>query len=108
MKKPLLKKKLPKELVTVTPLSKGIAMVVFILLPFIGFLIGVQYQENVSRVEYQESLFDTSYNQVKYSPLNQSNNNYNTVCTQEAKMCPDGSYVGRVGPRCEFSACPTE
>lgn len=27
-------------------------------------------------------------------------------CTLEAKMCPDGSYVGRVGPNCEFSSCP--
>lgn len=29
------------------------------------------------------------------------------ACTMEAKVCPDGSYVGRVGPRCEFAACPT-
>jgi len=28
------------------------------------------------------------------------------ACTQEAKLCPDGSYVGRVGPECEFAACP--
>lgn len=28
------------------------------------------------------------------------------VCTMEAKLCPDGSYVGRTGPNCEFSACP--
>ena len=28
------------------------------------------------------------------------------ACTQEAKLCPDGSYVGRTGPKCEFSACP--
>ncbi len=28
------------------------------------------------------------------------------VCTMEAKMCPDGSYVGRTGPMCEFAACP--
>lgn len=27
-------------------------------------------------------------------------------CTQEAKLCPDGSYVGRTGPDCEFAACP--
>lgn len=27
-------------------------------------------------------------------------------CTQEAKLCSDGSYVGRTGPKCEFSACP--
>jgi hypothetical protein len=28
------------------------------------------------------------------------------VCTQEVKECPDGSYVGRTGPRCDFAACP--
>ncbi len=28
------------------------------------------------------------------------------ACTQDAKMCPDGSYVSRTGPRCEFKACP--
>lgn len=28
------------------------------------------------------------------------------ACTQEAKQCPDGSYVGRTGPNCEFAACP--
>lgn len=28
------------------------------------------------------------------------------VCTMEAKQCPDGSYVGREGPKCEFKACP--
>jgi len=27
------------------------------------------------------------------------------ACTLEAKLCPDGSYVGRTGPNCEFSAC---
>ena len=30
-----------------------------------------------------------------------------TVCTQEAKQCPDGSYVGRAGPNCEFEPCPS-
>ncbi len=28
------------------------------------------------------------------------------ACTMEAKLCPDGSYVGRTGPKCEFTACP--
>ncbi len=28
------------------------------------------------------------------------------VCTLEAKICPDGSAVGRTGPNCEFAACP--
>jgi len=29
-----------------------------------------------------------------------------TACTMEAKVCPDGSSVGRVPPSCEFAACP--
>ncbi len=28
------------------------------------------------------------------------------ACTTEAKICPDGSAVGRTGPNCEFAACP--
>ena len=31
-----------------------------------------------------------------------------TYCTQDAKACPDGSFVGRVGPNCEFAPCPGE
>jgi hypothetical protein len=27
-------------------------------------------------------------------------------CTMDAKMCPDGSAVGRIGPNCEFAPCP--
>lgn len=27
------------------------------------------------------------------------------ACTTEAKICPDGSSVGRTGPNCEFAAC---
>ncbi len=27
-------------------------------------------------------------------------------CTMEAKICPDGSSVGRTGPNCEFAECP--
>ncbi len=29
------------------------------------------------------------------------------ACTMEAKLCPDGSYVGRIGPKCEFAECPS-
>lgn len=28
------------------------------------------------------------------------------ACTADAKLCPDGSAVGRSGPNCEFAACP--
>lgn len=29
-------------------------------------------------------------------------------CTQEAKECPDGSFVSRISPKCEFAECPGE
>lgn len=29
-------------------------------------------------------------------------------CTQEAKICPDGTSVGRTGLNCEFASCPGE
>lgn len=29
-------------------------------------------------------------------------------CTEEAKVCPDGSVVERVGPDCEFEECSSE
>ena len=32
----------------------------------------------------------------------------NYACTLEAKICPDGSAVGRVGPDCQFEACPVD
>lgn len=28
------------------------------------------------------------------------------ACPADAKLCPDGSSVGRTGPNCEFAACP--
>ncbi|MFA6099321.1 MAG: TspO/MBR family protein [Patescibacteria group bacterium] len=42
--------------------------------------------------------------------LNQDTQNYpggGVACTMEAKLCPDGSAVGRTGPNCEFAACPS-
>lgn len=34
-----------------------------------------------------------------------ANDGGHVACTQEAKQCPDGSYVGRTGPNCEFAQC---
>lgn len=36
-------------------------------------------------------------------PLDQSDL---IACTMEAKLCPDGSSIGRSGPDCEFTECP--
>lgn len=37
----------------------------------------------------------------------QNRSGNSVVCTQDAKQCPDGSYVSRTGPNCEFAACPS-
>ena len=38
----------------------------------------------------------------------QGDGSKDVVCTMDAKMCPDGSSVGRQGPDCEFAPCPDE
>lgn len=40
------------------------------------------------------------YSYTRFSP------EFSRVCTEEAKVCPDGSAVGRTGPNCEFAECP--
>lgn len=30
------------------------------------------------------------------------------ACTADAKQCPDGSWVSRVPPNCEFLPCPQQ
>lgn len=30
----------------------------------------------------------------------------NIACTMDARICPDGTAVGRVAPKCEFAPCP--
>lgn len=48
---------------------------------------------------------------VKSKPIQPSPSQQPTIspvgCTLEAKQCPDGSYVSRQGPQCEFAPCPS-
>ena len=39
---------------------------------------------------------------IRESPAEQ------VACTMDARLCPDGSYVSRIPPNCEFSLCPRE
>jgi hypothetical protein len=87
------KQKLPKSLTTVTTFSKILAMALFIALPFLGFYLGMKYQEGL--------LVKTDLNNSTTTTKSSSR-----ACTMEAKLCSDGSYVSRTGPNCEFSPCP--
>lgn len=37
---------------------------------------------------------------------NLSSNTNAVFCTEDAKICPDGTAVGRTAPNCEFPECP--
>lgn len=63
--------------------KKGIASILIILIIVVVFALGG----------------GTYYFLVKKAPKP-------TVCTTEAKICPDGSAVGRTGSKCEFADCP--
>jgi hypothetical protein len=40
------------------------------------------------------------------NPVTEEKKDESRACTMDAKICPDGSAVGRQGPACEFAACP--
>lgn len=49
-----------------------------------------------------------SFAMVLNFSLWQLNKTPQIACTMEAKLCSDGSAVGRTGPSCEFAKCPGE
>jgi hypothetical protein len=48
------------------------------------------------------------YLQNEQPSVNENQQNFvdQVMCTMDAKECPDGTFVGREGPKCEFKACP--
>lgn len=55
--------------------------------------------------ENKQTTFDNCVSNAGEAPYE---NGDMIACTMDAKLCPDGSSVGRVGPNCEFAACPAE
>ena len=85
---------LPKSITAVTPLSKTLAVFIFILLPFIGFYLGIQYEKS-------QNVSSAPITIPTPAPVEDDT----VFCTMDAKACPDGSYVGRIPPNCEFAPC---
>jgi hypothetical protein len=86
-------------------ITQGKANIKYILIVFlvaavsggIIFIIWNNYQKEMVNLN--------NFTEIKNSGKNVENG---VVCTAEAKICPDGSSVGRIGPNCEFAACPTD
>jgi len=63
-------------------------------------------------VKYAE-LFKELYEEARENKrgLRKENHNKKTgmvMCTMDARICPDGSSVGRIPPNCKFKLCPGE
>jgi|SRR5579872_653347 len=78
--------KLPKSMTTVTTFSKTLALILFVVLPFLGFYLGTLYQKNVDTI---------SVNQQKLQPLPKAKTG--SKC-QSNSQCPSGQYCTVVGP----------
>lgn len=50
-------------------------------------------------------LFAFNYSYAK-TPVKTPPQDNLVACTMDVKICPDGSYVGRVAPNCDFAPCP--
>ncbi|MEK7534139.1 MAG: hypothetical protein AAB600_02265 [Patescibacteria group bacterium] len=53
-------------------------------------------------------IFNGMLSTFKFTPASPTGGDQKdqVVCTQEAKLCPDGSYVSRQPPSCAFAPCP--
>ncbi len=71
-------------------IMRKIVLLLFIILPIFTFILGMNYQKVISNPKEVVTPTPTA----------------GVACTLEAKICPDGSSVGRVPPDCEFAPCP--
>ena len=109
--------KTSKAFTTVTPLSKLIAFILFIGLPFLGFYLGIEFQKGITPA-YPPLYYDSSVlakpsvvspsrvfnpNSGTTNGMPNASNQQKTICTQDVKQCPDGTWVGRTGEKCTFS-----
>jgi hypothetical protein len=63
--------------------------------------------ENFNAVINQLNSIQTNPQTTTYSVQSVESCSTDTVfCTQDAKQCPDGSFVSRVAPSCQFAQCP--
>lgn len=52
--------------------------------------------------------FSGSFSSSNSKTVNNTSQNNQVACTQDAQQCPDGSFVGRIPPKCDFAPCPVD
>ncbi len=83
--------------------SKGFINIIFIIIAVVLVGVGIYFAE----IKQEEPSTYTNPTPTPKPIPNPTPNPTPVACTMEAKQCPDGSYVGRTGPNCEFTKCPT-
>ncbi len=89
-----------------------LAVVLVAILAIVGYYVWYEPQRRASSLETAPG--PTASATIPASPLPTpfpsatalSPSGEPVFCTQDAMECPDGSFVGRVGPNCEFAPCP--
>jgi hypothetical protein len=71
-----------------------------------GFL--TEQQDFTAFVQQLHAIHPQSGTFFTVQPTEHCMRDTDEVCTLEVKECPDGSFVGRVPPSCEFAPCPGE
>ncbi|HJY98465.1 MAG TPA: PsbP-related protein [Patescibacteria group bacterium] len=69
------------------------------------YSITLRYPNNYAEKAELEREFDLILSTFKLNPTGTPSASP-VACTLEAKICPDGTAVGRSGPNCEFAPCP--
>lgn len=91
------------EFNSITTFSKIVAFFMFVTFPFLGFYIGMHYQKELDRPFIQETVEEIKEAARTEPAVKLPSEGF--MCTMEAKLCPDGTYVGREGPNCDFKSC---
>jgi len=88
-----------------TSKHKGILSVIFLVLLVLGvtFLVWFTFSDQADRPPMPVDPLP-----MPTEPRPEPMPTEPVFCTQEAMLCPDGSYVGRTGPNCEFTQCPDQ
>lgn len=75
-------------------IKTSLGTIILIIIAITAGLFIWHYEKNQQEDEAQVS-----------QPLRKNKPTSPIACTEEAKACPDGSYVSRTGPNCEFAPC---
>lgn len=82
--------KLPNSMTTVTPLSKAIAMALFVALPFVGFYLGMKYQSSISTNPI-ETVKNAPFQQQEVTPQEPTNTPAQINGCKSSADCPAGA-----------------